>query len=348
MNIGINGFGRIGRAVFRRAWRRQVHTCVHINDVYGDVGNLAYLLQHDTVDGRFEASVKVCGGSRLVVEGERRRWEVGVSAVPIISDIGWARAGVDCVVESSGADHNIRTARDVHGVRHIIVTTHDGSADTTVVFGVNDHRFDPAVHRVVATSICDAIAIAPVLRALLTHVQVDHCFVTTLHPWLSYQNVLDGPVRSPSHASDYSLGRSSIGALIPKHTTVAEALEDLLPDLRNRITAFSYRVPTAAVCTADLSIVLSSAVDKPCVESMFAAVPGGVLRCSDQPLVSSDFQGESASAVVDLRWLVSRGRHVKAVLWYDNEVGYAHRVVDLLDRCDGVLSSQFSATVQPT
>jgi glyceraldehyde 3-phosphate dehydrogenase len=334
LKVGLNGLGRIGRNVLRRLWETRKHTCVHINDLNQDIENIAYLILHDSVLGRFPGQVAVSGARQITLESGRERWQIQVSHQPVIKNVDWS--GVDCVIDASGVEANALLARELNGPGHVIVTHSFAEADITLVFGVNDELFDPSRHRVISSSICDAIAIAPVLKRVSDECGVDHVFVTTMHPWLSYQNIMDGPVRCEADPRStytyYPLGRASVGALIPKPTTVGKVLESVVPALSNRVHSFSYRIPTAVVASADISLITSSPVDQRRLEAMLLSLNERLVRCSREMLISVDYEGETASAVVDQRWLEVRDeRYVKIVLWYDNEFGYSARVVDILE-----------------
>jgi glyceraldehyde 3-phosphate dehydrogenase len=223
----------------------------------------------------------------------------------------------------------------------VLVTHTCPSADFTLVFGATESAFDPARHRVVSTSICDAAAAAPVLKTLNDAFGIEYGFVTTLHPWLAYQNLMDGPSRSqafPGHVySHYALGRASVGALIPKPTTVVSACERVVPEVRGKLKCMSYRVPTPCVSSADLSLQLRASTTEHDVLEAFRALSASqgdrqVVRITDEPLVSVDYLGDPHSCIIDTRWLMlNEGRQLKVVLWYDNEWGYSSRVVDALD-----------------
>lgn len=335
MRVGINGLGRIGRSVLRLLWQSGKHLCVQINDTNCDIHNIAYLLRHDTVCGRFPGQVTVDGSHQIILQGSERRWNIQVSHHPVISDVEWN--GVECVIDSSGTEENtVATRRIINSeLSHVIVTHTLASADFTLVFGVNEALFEPSRHRLISSSICDACAIAPVLRVLSDHCGFQQCFVTTLHPWLSYQQIVDGPAGTTAGTQIwngyYALGRASVGNLIPKPTTVGRVLETLVPSLKDHLFAFSFRIPTPVVASADLSLVTSTPISADKVRSLLRSMDENLIRSSDEMLVSIDYRGETASAVVDLRWLEVRDNYVKLVLWYDNEWGYSARVVDIID-----------------
>lgn len=337
MRVGINGFGRIGRTLARLLWLRG-HDLVHVNDLNPDPANLAYLLRNDSVHGRFPADLAAEKG-RLRMEGGGRHWDVGLSARPDTLEAPWAESGAELVVEATGTDANHAACRGYLGgtTRWAVITHTAVEADLTLVSGVNDRTTDPFAAQVISTSICDACAMAPILRVLSDRVGVEQVWLTTLHPWLSYQNLVDGPVRSRARPSDFihdfALGRASVGSIIPKATTAGAAIMDLVPALRGRIASQSYRVPTAAVCYGQLSALLAEETGAGEILEVLREELGPILRFTDEPMVSTDLIGEAASAVVDSRWLtVERGRYLSLSAGYDNEWGYSSRVADLIGR----------------
>ena len=338
MRIGINGFGRIGRTLARVLWERGRHSVVHVNDLHTDALNLAYLLRNDSNYGRFPAIV-AAAEHRLCVDGDRHGWDIRLSSAADTRRAGWEASGAEVVIEATGTDANQAGCRDYLGgeVGWAIITHTSPRADATVVFGVNGDRLDPARSRVLSTSICDACAMAPIFRVLMDRFGIEHAFLTTLHPWLGYQNLLDGPVRSRSQPGaffpDFALGRASAGCLIPKSTTAGTAVMELVEGLRGRITSLSYRVPTAAVCYGNIAAVLQRDTSVPEVLAVLQRELPEVVRFYDEPLVSTDLLGEEASAAVDVRWVtVESGRFLGLSAGYDNEWGYCSRVVDLIDR----------------
>jgi glyceraldehyde 3-phosphate dehydrogenase len=334
LRIGINGFGRIGRALTRILLEQGKHRITHVNDLNADHANLAYLLKYDTTYGRLSQRI----------EGSIEGLQIGESLVrvthdPAIGNIDWSASEVDVVVEATGTSSNEQAARRVAEHIPVIVTNAAPSADFTLVFGATEHRFDPKVHRLISTSICDAIAAAPVLKALDDTFGVEFGFITTLHPWLSYQNLMDGPARSQAYPgavySHYPLGRSSVGALIPKPTTVVSACERILPELAGRLKCMSYRVPTACVSSGDMTLHLERDASEQSVLEALKALEStrtNVVRVTDEPLISVDYLKDEHSCIIDTRWLMlNQRRQLKVVLWYDNEWGYASRVADAID-----------------
>jgi len=339
LRVGVNGFGRIGRAVVRHLLNQNKHQIVHINDLNPDRQNLKYLLQYDSSYGRLNQEIGI-NEEGLILKNQT----VSVSAVEEIEKVPWKDRGVDVIVEATGVNRNSEEAKNFlqNGIR-VVITAISPAADYTLVFGVNEEGFDPHKHKFVSTSICDANACAPILKYLNQTFGIEHGFITTLHPWLSYQNLMDGPSRSQSYPgatySHYPLGRSSIGTLIPKPTTVVSACEIVVPELANVLKCFSYRVPTNVVSTADLSLCMKKNVtETQVIEAIkvFQAGKSSFIDICYEPLISVDYISSRHSCIVDSRWImVTGGNFLKLVLWYDNEWGYSARVVDTLDLISG-------------
>lgn len=335
VRIGINGFGRIGRVLARIALEEPDVEIVAINELDRDVSNLAYLLRFDSLYGRLDRPVSAGDGS-ISVAGRA----IPVSAERDIRDVRWQDHGVDVIVEATGVASNVAGGRDVvarGGAHKVVVTNANPGVDLTVVIGVNEQDYRREAHHVLSSSICDANAVAPVLHELDRQWGIESGFVTTLHPWLSYQNLLDGPVSSvasPGHSwQDYSLGRASVINLIPKDTTAATAACAVLPGLAGRLEAISFRVPTHIVSASDLSICLSHPASAEDIHAAFEAASQrlpNVIRLEREALVSSDYMRTRQSCIVDSRRTkVVGGRFLKMVTWYDNEWAYSNRVLDV-------------------
>lgn len=336
LRVGINGFGRIGRSVFRINTQAQAFKVVAINDRDPNVENLAYLLKYDSSYGRFSGSVRA-NAEGFYVNDEFIR----VHAKESILEVPWEAYGMDVVIDASGVLQNVLESRQLAPgrVRKVIVThAPKQGIDLTVIFGVNEETFDVKSHHVISTSICDAVAIAPIVKKLEESFGIHSGFVTTLHPWLSYQNLMDGSVHSianPGHYwTDFSLGRASSVNLIPKNTTTISALSQVLPDVAARLDAISFRIPTGIVAASDMSLNLRTATSAAEVNGLFARAAferENVFGYSEEPLVSSDFVAVQQSMIVDGRWTrVNQRTGLKLVVWYDNEFGYSQRVVDMV------------------
>ncbi len=339
IKIGINGFGRIGRALFRIARQDDRLEVVAINDIDPNVENHAYLVKFDSHYGRLREEVH---GSReemcLHIDGRR----IPFYAKEDVSEVSWHEHGVQVVIDASGVAKNLKAARflvEQKKVPKVVVTnTPSEGTDRTIVFGVNEHSYDHERHHVLSSSICDVMSSAVVLNILEKRFGIRSGFITTLHPWLSYQNLLDGSVKSvssPGHYwDDFALGRASNVNLIPKKTTLVPALSKVLPQIAEKIHAMSFRVPTAAVTVSDLVLELASPTSTEEVNALLkqqAGEMGRILGYQEEQRVSSDFMGIEQSVFVDGRWTDANneGKTLRLVLWYDNEWGYSQRVADL-------------------
>jgi len=335
IRIGLNGFGRIGRCVTRIAGERIEFEIVAVNDL-SDRQNLVYLYNYDSTYGKAKRRAELDSDGGLRVHGSG----VGFHSERLVTDVPWEAYEVDVLVEATGVHDNVVGARkliDADRVRKAVIThSPPDEVDRYVIMGVNDHEYDPNSDHLVSSTICDANAIAHVLVALEEAFGVTGGLVTTMHPWLSYQNLVDGPVgfqRFPGdYWSDYALGRSSVMSMIAKNTTAVTALQPILPELERRIEAISFRIPTGIVSIADLSLQLGRPTDVDQVISMLQGRFGEspYVHLNSEQLVSVDYAGEPYSAVIDLNWIrMSGDRLLKMVLWYDNEWGYSSRVLDL-------------------
>jgi glyceraldehyde 3-phosphate dehydrogenase len=337
IRLGINGFGRIGRAIFRAVYKHSIGSVVTVNDRHQDGENLRYLLMRDSLYGRFPVTVETRGNGTWTVDGRA----VQVLDRQSIADVDWFDHGVELVIDAASTHENRDTYRKVlaGGVRTVVVTSSlAAETDCTLVCGVNEAVYRPGQHRIVGASTCDAIALAPVVRQLEDTFGLVDGFVTTLHPWLSYQNLLDAPLQpaaiSPRDWHEYGLGRAATMNLIPKATSLVDALTPVLPEVAPRLGAISFRVPTPVVCSAH---VLATLRRRTCVAELngafetSAAAPGSTVGYATQHQVSTDFLGEEQAVVVDGRWTQMRDhRMVSLIVWYDNEWGYATNVLRLV------------------
>jgi len=335
IRIGINGFGRIGRALTRILLNSPDIQLVVINELDNDVANLAYLLKYDTLYGRLGADVVVDNNS-LMINGKF----IPVFSAEKITDVEWRKYDLDVLIEASGVGVNVRLAHELiskKDVPKVVVTNASSNVDKTIIIGVNESEYESPNHHVISSSICDANAVAPLLNLVDKNWGIEAVFLTTLHPWLSYQNLLDGPVSSilsPGHSwGDYSLGRASASNLIPKDTTAGVATSVVLPHLKGVIEALSFRVPTHIVSASDLAIKLKKSTTISEVNSCFeetAKKHPHVFCLEKEALVSSDYTGAQQSCIVDARRTrVIDGTFLKMVAWYDNEWGYSNRVLDV-------------------
>jgi len=338
INIGINGFGRIGRAVFRIIQSDKNLRIVVINDIDPLLDNHAYLVNYDSIYGSLTNKVKADNQKNSLLTN---KGEILFYSEPNIRKAPWIDHDVDLIIDSSGIYSNVVEAHKLiqSGIKKVIVThSPKESIDQTIIIGANEKMYDREKHHVISASICDANACAPVLNALDTTFGIEDGFITTLHPWLGYQNLVDGNLHSisnPGHYwKDFALGRSSTDSLIPKPTTLMPAIIKALPDLNLNIEAMSFRIPTGIVSASDMVLTLKDeSHENDIKESLFLlskTYPDTIL-INEEPLVSIDFKGINQSCVIDMRWIkLINKRKLKIVLWYDNEWSYSRRVVDLI------------------
>ena len=337
IKVGINGFGRIGRAFTRINLSHKRYDIIVINDIDADLDNLAYLLKYDTTYGKLREHKVEAKGDTLIINGSLIKF----FSNKYINEIPWSELGVEVVIESSGVFQNVISSRDtIKGSVKKAIVTHSPKEgiDFTYMYGVNDFLYDKNRHEVISSSICDANAVAPFYKLIDDAFGIELGEVTTLHPWLSYQNLLDGTIKSvssPGHYwKDYALGRSSIGSLIPKETTLCSALDKVLPGVSKKVHASSFRTPTSIVSAADGVFLLKKKADfeeiKAVINDYCNKYPD-VLSLDSRSLVSIDYLANEHAAVIDERWLnLNNRRLLKFVLWYDNEWGYTSRVYNML------------------
>lgn len=338
IKVGINGFGRIGRALFRINLLHKEYEIVAINEIDPDIDNMAYLLKYDSTYGKLFNNKISREGDYLVVDDDK----IKVYHEKNIKDIDWKQHNVDVVIDSSGVFENVIGAKYLtdHKVVNKVIVTHSPKSDIdlTLMIGVNDKSYNKDNHHVISSSICDANAVAPFFHLINSKFGIEVGEVTTLHPWLSYQNVLDGNLRSvssPGHFwNDYALGRNSTVSLIPKDTSLVSAMQKVIPGVESIVDAMSFRTPTAIVSAADGTFYLKvkTSIEEviECVEAYEKEYPG-VLLLDSKSLVSIDYMANENAAILDGRWLkLLNGKMLKFVLWYDNEWGYAKRTYNII------------------
>jgi glyceraldehyde 3-phosphate dehydrogenase len=330
MRVAVNGFGRIGRLVLRRALETGGVDIVAVNDIT-DPATLAHLLKYDTVHRRLSAEVKVEGDS-IVVAGR----PVRVLSQKDPAQLPWKDMGVDLVIESTGL-FATRDKAAVHlqaGAKRVLVSAPAKGADLTIVMGVNHHLYDPSAHFVMSTASCTTNCLAPVAKVLDENFGIESGIMTTIHAYTNDQRVLDLPHK------DLRRARTAALNVIPTTTGAASAIGLVLPSLNGRLDGFAVRVPVADGSMVDLTCLLASDATAESVNSaMREAARGplsGILEYGEEPLVSSDIIGNPASSIFDPEYTRMVGsRMVKVVSWYDNEWGYSCRMVDMMRHISG-------------
>ncbi len=325
IRIGINGFGRIGRNVFRASMGDKDLQIVAINDLT-DAKTLAYLLKYDSVHGTLPATVEA-KDDQIFVDGS----PIKVLAVKDPKELPWKALNVDVVIESTGRFTD-RDAAGKHlsaGAKHVIISAPSKDPDVTIVLGVNDGKFDPKSHHIVSNASCTTNCLAPVAKVLLDTFGIKHGIMTTIHSYTNDQQLLDLPHK------DLRRARAAGMSMIPTSTGAAKALHLVIPELKGKLDGLAIRVPTPNVSLVDLTVETEKDCDIAAVNAAFKkAADGplkGILKYSEDPIVSIDQKGDSHSATVDapLTNVVDK-RLVKVTAWYDNEWGYSCRVRDLV------------------
>ena len=332
MKIGINGFGRIGRLVFRALWGRPGIELVHVNDPAGDAHAAAHLLAFDSVHGRWHQAVQVTnGGFSVATTALSYSQEKDPTAVP------WRQAGVDMVLECSGKFKTPQTLQpyfDQVGLKHVVVACPvkgeiAGAEALNIVFGINHHLYDPSVHRLTTAASCTTNCLAPVVKVVHESFGIEHGSITTLHNVTNTQVVVD------AFKSDLRRARSCSQSLIPTTTGSAKAIGMIFPELQGKLNGHAVRVPLLNGSLTDAVFELKRSVTVEEVNRAFEEAANGPLRdilgYEIRPLVSVDYVNDSRSAIVDgLSTMVVNGTQLKVYAWYDNEWGYSSRMADLV------------------
>jgi glyceraldehyde 3-phosphate dehydrogenase len=325
VKVGINGFGRIGRNVFRAALNNSEMEIVAINDLT-DANMLAHLLKYDTVHGTLQQDVTV-DGQYLVVGNQK----VKVLAERDPAQLGWGELGVEVVVESTGRFTKREDAAKhlEAGAKKVIISAPASNEDITIVMGVNEDKYDAANHHVLSNASCTTNCLAPFAKVLNDQFGIKRGMMTTIHSYTNDQQILDLPHK------DYRRARAAAENMIPTSTGAAKAVSLVLPELKGKLNGMAVRVPTPNVSIVDLVAELEKDVTAEEVNTALkTAAEGplkGILHYSELPLVSTDYNGSPASSSIDsLSTMVLEGNMVKVLSWYDNEVGYSSRVVDLI------------------
>jgi glyceraldehyde 3-phosphate dehydrogenase len=325
VKVAINGFGRIGRNVFRAAFKKNVDLeFVAINDLT-DAKTLAHLLKYDSTFGKFEGEVSYTEDA-LIVNGK----EIKIFKETDPAKLPWGELGVDIVIESTGRFTNKDDAiKHIHaGAKKVIISAPAKNEDITIVMGVNENMYDPANHHVISNASCTTNCLAPIAKVINDKFRIKKGMMTTVHSYTNDQRILDLP------HSDLRRARAAAMSIIPTTTGAAKAIHLVIPELKGKMNGFAMRVPTPDVSVVDLVAEVEVPVT---VEEVNAALKEasetymkGILGYSEEPLVSMDYKGDDRSSIVDAPLtMVIEGTLVKVVSWYDNEWGYSNRVVDL-------------------
>ncbi len=323
IKIGINGFGRIGRMVFRSAMKQEDVTVVAINDLL-EVKHLAYLLMYDSVHGKYDGTVEV-DDNDLIVDGSR----VKITAERDPADIGWGTLGAEVVAECTGIFTTLEKAQ-AHidgGAKKVVISA--PSADAPMfVMGVN-HNEATADQTIVSNASCTTNCLAPVAKVLDDNFGIEEGLMTTVHATTATQFTVDGPSRK-----DFRGGRSSLVNIMPASTGAAKAVTKVIPSLVGKLTGMAFRVPTANVSVVDLTVRLKKATSYEEIKTVMQAHANsdmeGVLGYTEEPVVSQDFIGDPRTSIFDAgAGMELNANFFKIITWYDNECGYSNKLIDL-------------------
>jgi len=326
--IGINGFGRMGRLALRAGWGRPDLEFVHINEVAGGPATAAHLLTFDSLHGRWPREV-TASDDGLAIDGT----PVSFSRAPKVGDAPWSEHRLDIVLECSGTFRSVESLEPYFaaGVGTVIVAAPVKAGALNVVMGVNDHLYDPAVHRLLTAASCTTNCLAPVVKVIHETIGIRHGVITTVHDLTNTQTVVDAPHK------DLRRARASSLSLIPTSTGSATAIGLIYPELLGKLSGLAVRVPVLNASLTDcvFEVQRPTTVDE--VNAAFAQAStgalAGILGYETRPLVSVDFKDDPRSAIVDaLSTMVIDGTCVKVLAWYDNEIGYVHRMVELAQK----------------
>lgn len=325
VKIAINGFGRIGRLVFRAGYKSKDVEFVAVNDL-ADAKTLAHLLKYDSVHGIMDAEIKATDKS-IIVGGK----EIKTFAERDPEKLPWKDLGVDVVLESTGIFTD-RAGAEKHlkaGAKKVVISAPAKSPDVTLVFGVNQEVYDKNKHNIISMGSCTTNCLAPIVKILHKEFGVEYGLMTTIHAYTNDQVVLDEPHK------DLRRARAAALSMIPTTTGAAKAISEVMPEMKGKLDGLAIRVPIPNVSLVDFVAILSKATNKDELNAKFRdyakGAMKGILSYSDEELVSRDFNGNPHSSIVDLpNTTVIGGKMVKVLSWYDNEWGFSNRMLELL------------------
>jgi len=335
VKLGINGFGRMGRLALRAAWEWPELEIVHINELKGGSAVAAHLLEFDSVHGRWQREISSEGGA-IFVDGKK----IGFSDCPTPGDVRWAEACVDIVIESSGqfrAPDLLQPYFD-GGVKKVIVAAPVKEQALNIVMGVNDHLYDPEQHHLLTAASCTTNCLAPVVKVLHEQIGIKHGVITTIHDMTNTQIVVDAPHK------DLRRSRAASMSLIPTTTGSATAITMIYPELKGKLNGHAVRVPLLTGSMTDAVFEMNEKVTAEQVNRLFKEASEGelkgILGYEERPLVSIDYKSDPRSSIIDaLSTMVVDDTQLKVFAWYDNEMGYVNRMMELCRKvADGLKS----------
>ncbi|BCR03697.1 glyceraldehyde-3-phosphate dehydrogenase [Desulfuromonas versatilis] len=333
IRIGINGFGRMGRLALRAAWDWPEFEIVHINEIKGGAECAAHLLEFDSVHGRWNRRIEHDDRS-VFIDGKR----IGFSEYKTPGEVPWNELGIDIVIEASGKFRTTELLQPYYdrGVKKVIVAAPVKQGALNIVMGVNDHLYNPAEHHLLTAASCTTNCLAPVVKVLHEKIGIEHGVITTIHDATNTQVVIDAPHK------DLRRARAASMSLIPTTTGSATAITLIYPELKGKLNGHAVRVPLLTGSITDAVFEMQRAVTAEEVNALFHEAADtylqGILGIEERPLVSIDFKSDPRSAIVDApSTMVVDGTQLKVFIWYDNEMGYANRMMELAKKvADGL------------
>lgn len=330
LRVAINGFGRIGRVITRINLKRNLFDLVAINDINPDINNLLYLLKYDSNYGQLEADLEIIEANIVNIGGS----QVRAYNFQDIELIPWYENNIDIIIDASGNNENYKKLEFCKHLFGYYIFTSDSRAIDNIVCDINEEKFSG--QKYIASSTCDAIALAPLLKAILSYSDIEYGSLVTLHPWLSYQNLLDShKIPNLKDEDGYALGRAASQSIIAKSTSAVSATDKLISGVFDKFHCISYRVPTATVSSAVISLILEKEINHGRIREILDFFKKNqrykTMELVSDNIVSIDLSGSCYSSIIDLRWIKVDKKSIQLNYWYDNEWGYSSKVLDLID-----------------
>jgi len=322
--VAINGFGRIGRMVLRAGFNDPEIEFVAVNDL-SSTENLAYLLKYDSIHGKFPGEISH-DNENIYVNGKKIR----VFSEKDPANLPWKEHDIDVVIESTGFFTTKESASKhlVAGAKKVLLSAPGKGVELTLVKGVNEHLYRKNEHHIVSNASCTTNNIAPIMKVLNDNYGVKQAYFVTIHSYTADQRLLDAPHK------DFRRGRHAALSIVPTTTGAAKSVAETIPDLKGKMDGHAVRVPTPTGSYTDINVILEKSASADEINELFRSVAKyhlkTVIEYSDEPLVSADIVGNSHSTIFDSKMTRSMGNFVKVMAWYDNEVGYSYRMIDLV------------------
>ncbi len=324
MRVAINGFGRIGRMIFRAGHKNEEIEFVAINDLTS-TENLAYLLKYDSAHGKFNGYVNF-DENNLIIDGKK----IPVYKEKDPENLPWKELNVDIVIESTGffRTKELASKHIKAGAKKVILSAPGKNVDLTIVKGVNEHLYDKEKHTIISNASCTTNNIAPIIKVLNDNYGVEKVFFVTIHSYTADQRIVDAPHK------DFRRGRSAAQNIVPTTTGAATAVEEVIPELKNKIVGHAIRVPVVDGSITDINVELKTNPSLEEIKELFKNVSQyhlkGILEYTEEELVSTDIISNTHSTIIDGKMMRKKDNMIKILAWYDNEYGYSNRMIDLV------------------